>query len=129
LSPFHNAAYYDTNDASVVLLVEYQGQTVLLTGDLPSTREDDIVGLVPHDITIFKAGHHGSKTSSSNFLLSKIKPQYAIVSAGVDNRYNHPARETLERLNTYAQHTMSTIDYGTITFFLSEDTASVITEK
>ena len=50
------------------------------------------------DIDILKAGHHGSKTSSSKEFIDKIKPKYSIISVGKNNRYNHPNKETLNNL-------------------------------
>ena len=43
-------------------------------------------------------GHHGSKYATSDKLLKTIKPQYALISCGINNRYGHPHSETLERL-------------------------------
>ena len=50
------------------------------------------------DITVLKVGHHGSKYATSDKLLKTIKPQYALISCGINNRYGHPHSETLERL-------------------------------
>jgi competence protein ComEC len=107
----------DTNDASVSVVVTYGDHTFLLTGDLSLAYEPRLLApSLPEDITVFKAGHHGSKTSSGETLLSYIKPEYAVISAGKDNRYGHPNEETLVRLWKYAKETLSTIDRGTITF-------------
>lgn len=109
----------DTNDASVSLELIYGDETFLLTGDLPSKRETDLIGNgLTKNITVYKAGHHGSNTSSSEALLSYIKPEYSIISAGKDNKYGHPNIETIERLKKYSKEIISTIDRGTITFTL-----------
>ncbi len=119
----------DTNDASLVTLVTYGSTTALLTGDLPSNNEDELIALLPHDITIYKAGHHGSKYSSGDQLLSYIRPEYAVVSAGLGNRYSHPHTETLERLQHYAKEILSTITSGTITFATDGSSVWLSTEK
>ena len=110
----------DTNEASVSMLVSYGDHTFLLTGDLPSTREPQLLsfGLLQFtkNITVYKAGHHGSKYSSGEQLLTYIKPEYAVISAGKENKYGHPNSETLERLQKYAKKIVSTIDQGTISF-------------
>lgn len=107
----------DTNDASVSVVLTYGEHSFLLTGDLSSKYESRLVSAyLPHSVTVFKAGHHGSKTSSGETLLSYIKPEYAVISAGKDNRYGHPHAETLERLAVYAQETLSTYASGTVTF-------------
>ena len=51
------------------------------------------------DIDVLKAGHHGSKTSSSIELINEINPKYAIISVGKNNRYGHPNKGVLENLS------------------------------
>ena len=51
------------------------------------------------DIDVLKAGHHGSKTSSSKEFINEIKPKYSIISVGKNNRYGHPNKEVLDNLN------------------------------
>lgn len=115
-SPYYGSPE-KTNDASVSMLITYGETSVLLTGDLPSTHEDELLSAqLPHHVTIFKAGHHGSKYSSGDQLLSYIRPEYAVISAGKDNRYNHPNTEAVDRLTKYSKEVLSTIDRGTITF-------------
>lgn len=129
-----------TNDASVSMVITYGDESVLLTGDLPSTHEGElmsgILSLRPsrelassHHITIYKAGHHGSKFSSGEQLLSYIKPEYAVISAGKNNKYGHPNPEAMSRLQTYSQEILSTIDKGTITFLLDGKSVALSTEK
>ena len=107
----------DTNDASVSMLVEYGDERFLLTGDLPTQEESKLLGQIENShIMIYKAGHHGSKYSSGEQLLSYIKPEYTIISAGKNNKYGHPNPETIERLTKYSKEIISTIDKGSITF-------------
>lgn len=108
----------DTNDASVSTLLNYADKNFLFTGDLPTTRENYLLtsSFLPKDITVYKAGHHGSKTSSGELLLSYIKPYYSVISAGRDNKYGHPNIETIDRLKKYSKVIFSTIDFGSIEF-------------
>jgi beta-lactamase superfamily II metal-dependent hydrolase len=120
----------DTNDASVSMVVSYGNETFLLTGDLPSNREPELIANGLHkDITVYKAGHHGSKTSSGEQLLTFIKPEYAIISAGENNKYGHPNIEAIERLQKYAKEIISTIDRGTISFVTDGRMMEVETDK
>lgn len=120
----------DTNDASVSMIVSYGEESLLLTGDLPSTQEGELIraGLTKN-ITIYKAGHHGSKYSSGEQLLSYIRPEYSVISAGSDNKYGHPNPEALDRLQKYSRETLSTKERGAITFFLDGTSLTFKTER
>jgi competence protein ComEC len=120
----------ETNDYSVSIELTYGDTSFVLTGDLPSFFEGDLIrnGLAKN-VTIYKAAHHGSKTSSGVQLLSYMKPEYAVISAGKGNKYGHPHQETLERLAHYAKEVLSTIDSGTITFTTDGSLMSVETAK
>lgn len=95
----------ETNAASIVLLITYGTTEVLLTGDVPAEVETFLIESFPkrlEDIEIVKAGHHGSKTSTTEAFLSHIKPSVIIYSAGENNSHGHPHEETLERIKAYA---------------------------
>lgn len=120
----------DTNDASVSIVLTHGEHSFLLTGDLGMKYEPQLFGnKLPHRVTVYKAGHHGSKTSSGVPLLTYTKPEYAVISAGKDNRYGHPNAETLSRLETYSEEILSTIDRGTISFISDGRVLKVVTEK
>ncbi len=91
----------NVNNDSVVLRLKYGENTMLFTGDAEIEEEEHILK-TPYDLSahILKAGHHGSKTSSSDAYLDAVAPKYATISAGKDNSYHHPHTETL---NKYAQ--------------------------
>jgi beta-lactamase superfamily II metal-dependent hydrolase len=121
----------ETNDESVTGVLRYGEYTFLLTGDLPSTREGAVIasGLVPRNITVLKAGHHGSKYSSSDVFLNYLKPTYSIISAGKNNRYGHPNPEAMERLQKNSKVIMSTIDHGSITFVTDGRNIEIVSSK
>jgi competence protein ComEC len=86
------------NDVSIVLLGEIDGKRVLLTGDV----EDDVDPVLaarglPH-VDFLKVAHHGSGTASTVAFLGVVRPTLAVVSAGADNPYGHPAKSTLQHL-------------------------------
>lgn len=108
----------DTNLSSVVAKLSYGATSAMLTGDAPQSVE---VYLIQKDgstlaSTILKAGHHGSKTSSAPQFLDAVQPEYAIISAGKDNRYGHPHKQTIDALNARDIQIESTINLGTIVF-------------
>lgn len=129
-SPSYVGDEKDTNSASVSMVITYGDESILLTGDLPSTYEGELLSEeLPRHITIYKAGHHGSKYSSGEQLLTYIRPEYAVISAGKDNKYGHPNPEALGRLQIYSKEILSTIDRGSISFLLDGKTVKVTTDK
>ena len=90
--------YSDNNEDSVVALLDYNNTEVLLTGDVESITEQDMINqnkLV--DVDILKVGHHGSATSTTQAFLNKVKPEYSVISVG-KNSYGHPKASVLNRL-------------------------------
>lgn len=118
LSPQGDATDWETNTASVVVQVVYGDVEFMLTGDAPSSIEEYLAGTEGAGLEseVLKLGHHGSKTSSSEVFLTAVHPEYAVVSAGKDNRYGHPHEEVLARASEAGARIVSTIDNGTIVF-------------
>ena len=89
------------NDDSLVLEVRYGDAAVLLLGDVGVAVERAIVPhLTPARIRILKAGHHGSRTSTSRELVEQWRPQIAVISCGRGNTFGHPAPEVIGRLES-----------------------------
>ncbi|MDE0072640.1 MAG: DNA internalization-related competence protein ComEC/Rec2 [Gammaproteobacteria bacterium] len=94
-----SAASDEANDQSVVLLLRYGDFSALLPGDAPAAVEEALLaaGHIP-PLDLLKAGHHGSRTSTSWKLLEFTQPELGVVSAGARNRYGHPHAAILDRL-------------------------------
>lgn len=104
----------ETNITSIVIkLTTASGKTFLFTGDLPSEQESL---LQTGNVDVLKAGHHGSKNSSSDAFLDNTKPKDIIVSVGAQNRYGHPAPEAMSRFVTHHARIFRTDTQGTITY-------------
>lgn len=118
LFPNQDVTNWETNDASIVAKLVYGNESFLLTGDSTKKAEYILLGLDKNVLksTVLKAGHHGSKTSSSRAYVAAVAPEYSIISAGKNNRYGHPAPETIETLKNAGSKILSTIDLGTIEF-------------
>lgn len=115
-----NKEFSDENDSSSVFLLIYNDVKVLLTGDASIKSEKYI--LDNYDIgkiNILKLGHHGSKTSTSNLLLKSTSPDLALISCGYNNKFKHPHKETLKKLNKYRISYLRTDFEGTITIDLN----------
>ncbi len=87
----------DLNNSSIVLKMEYGNTSYLFMGDAESKVEKLILDK-DIKVDVLKVGHHGSNYSTSDIFLKKVNPRYAIISVGKDNKYKHPAEETLEKL-------------------------------
>jgi competence protein ComEC len=99
------------NDASVVLMINFQNTRILLTGDSEERLDTDLIALDDAALQqgrpsilradVLKAGHHGGQGTSTQNFLDRVFPEnqqrrYAVISAG--RRDNLPAPETVERL-------------------------------
>ncbi len=129
LYPDRDVSKMETNSGSVVLHVVYGSTSFMLTGDLPSEQEGWLVRLDGKDgnlqSDVLKAGHHGSKNSSSDAWLSAVHPSVVAISAGAHNSYGHPAPEAISRIKNEGATIYSTIDRGTLDF-VSDGTSVVL---
>ncbi len=91
--------YDDNNNNSIVVKVTHGENSFLLTGDAELDAEEDMVASGEDlSATVLKVGHHGSHSSTSQSLLKKVDPTYAVISCGVNNKYGHPHTETMTYL-------------------------------
>jgi competence protein ComEC len=89
------------NSESIIILLKSANNSILLTGDADYKTETKILQKYPQlDVDILKAGHHGSKTSTSDNLLDAITPKQVIISAGANNSYNHPHPDVIDKLKS-----------------------------
>jgi len=103
----------DTNSKSIVSKLIFGENSFLLTGDIPDVEENKIN---EPEAKVLKISHHGSKNSTSEDFLEKVKAQKAIISVGKNNRYGHPAPELLERLQKFKLEIFRTDEKGDIQF-------------
>lgn len=105
----------ERNENSVSMRLVYGEFTFLFTGDAEQMAEGEMLAAErPLTALVFKAGHHGSNSSSSLPFLQAVQPQIIIVSAGVDNRFGHPAPEMLERAAVVGAVVLRTDELGSI---------------
>ncbi|MGC9157753.1 MAG: ComEC/Rec2 family competence protein [Terracidiphilus sp.] len=108
-----------TNDDSLVLRVAYGATSVLLEGDAEAPIEQRMLSEPGLASTLLKVGHHGSNTSTRPAFLSRVAPQWAVISCGLHNRYGHPRIEVLQALEAARVRTFSTDINGATCFFLN----------
>jgi len=118
LFPNQDVTRWETNRASIVAKLIYGDKSFLLTGDSPLQVENILLSLDKNllDSDVLKAGHHGSRTSTSLTYAEAVSPEYAIISAGLDNTYGHPHKEVLDILAKVGSQILNTADSSTIKF-------------
>lgn len=110
-----NGSYDNPNDASVALTVEHGENRFLFTGDAEEAAEKDIMANgIDISADAYKAGHHGSRTSTSKEFFEAVDPAYAVISCGEENSYGHPHAETLNTFRMNGVDVYRTDEEGTI---------------
>jgi beta-lactamase superfamily II metal-dependent hydrolase len=122
------------NDNSIVLKLTYGEFSALLTGDMEERNEARLVleNATTLDADVLKAGHHGSRTSSSSPFLNAVTPEVVIISLGAGNIYGHPHQEALDRISAAGtEHLFRTDVDGTITLTANASSSeySIVTEN
>jgi len=119
LFPDRDVSTWERNDGSVVGKLVYGTSSFMLMGDATKYTELLIAyNENPQTLNsqVLKLGHHGSHTSSSLLWLEKVKPEIAIVSAGLNNRYGHPHKDVIQRLSDLGIAVFGTYEKGAIMF-------------
>ncbi|EIJ78945.1 DNA internalization-related competence protein ComEC/Rec2 [Bacillus methanolicus PB1] len=107
----------DRNNGSIVLLAKIGGLKWLFTGDLEKEGEEVLINNYKHVvIDVLKVGHHGSKSSTSEQLLKHFTPEAAVISAGANNRFGHPHKEVINRLEEHKIKIFRTDQQGAVTY-------------
>ena len=88
------------NNNSLVFKMNYKSISALFTGDIEKIAEEKIISNVKEELksTIIKVAHHGSKTSSTEKFIEKVKPKIALIGVGENNTFGHPSNITIETL-------------------------------
>ena len=112
---YHHQSVSDVNESSVVMELRVDDMKFLLMGDSGEETERALLREnVFSKVDILKVGHHGSARGSSSSFLNAIRPAMAIISSGADNRYGHPHRATLDRLQKIGARIFRTDTDGTV---------------
>ncbi|MCH7801627.1 MAG: MBL fold metallo-hydrolase, partial [Chloroflexi bacterium] len=122
----------DIDNASVAIRVVYGAVSFMLTGDTFVEGEVLIArDGTPIDSDVLKVGHHGSRNSSADDFLSAVSPDVAVISAGLDNRFDHPHQETLDTLTQQVPESRIYItrDHGSVTVVTDGKTLFVNTQR
>jgi len=122
----------DVNNESVVGRLTFGNFAMLFTGDAEGPVEKDMVASYGKKLKcqVLKAGHHGSKTSSTAEFLKLVQPESVVMSLGANNQYGHPHEALLNRLQKQGVKNIYRTDAnGTITIVSDGSSYSITTEK
>ena len=99
LNPPPERPFEDSNNGSMVIRLTYGEVSFLLAADIGQEAETRLVnGGADLSATVLKVAHHGSNSSTTPDFLNAVNPSVAVISAGRDNPYGHPAPSVTERL-------------------------------
>jgi len=120
LYPRKNEKSENLNNMSLVMKLEYKSFSMLETGDIEMEGEQQ---LLDKDIKCdcLKIAHHGSSSSTEEKLLEKTKCSIALISAGRNNSYGHPSKETMDKLRRNNKKILCTMDTGQISLEIFDD--------
>jgi competence protein ComEC len=119
---------YLRNDSSCVLRIEAGGRVALLPGDIGEQVEARLLNAHPGGLRadLLLVPHHGSLTSSSTPFIHAVSPQWAVVSAGAENRFGLPRSEVLDRYSRAGSTLVNTATAGAIAFRLDASGAKLV---
>ena len=126
LWPKKDANFPETNDYSVIIKLTVGTKTFLFTGDAPTSA---ILNSNPGHIDVLKLSHHGSRTGTTEVLIHKLSPTYAVLSYAVDNSYGHPMQSVLNALHKHSVEVWGTGANGTITITCDDTNIDISGEK
>ena len=126
LFPDRDVNDLETNTASIVARLVYGDTSFMLTGDSPNEIEKYLATLdgVALKSNVLKAGHHGSRTSSSLLFVGFVDPDYVVLSRGCDNTYGHPHQEVVDVFARFEVTVLDTCEEGTVTLTSDGHTVS-----
>lgn len=110
-----NDTYEDPNNSSIALIMDYGENSFLFSGDCEEEAEEDILeNGMNLDVDVYQVGHHGSRSSSTEYFLDAMTPEYAVISCAEGNSYGHPHAQTLNNLRARRIKVFRTDEQGSI---------------
>jgi len=119
-----------TNNNSIITMLVYGDNELLLTGDTEARVERELIGReINIDADLLKVAHHGSKTSTTDEFLDSVTPEIAFIQLGEDNNYGHPHPTILERLQSRAIKYYRTDTDGMVELILDGQNYKIVSDK
>lgn len=115
ISPVSDNYGDNANNYSVGIRLTYGDTSFLLAGDAEEEAEEDMLDSGQElKADVFKASHHGSRTSNTEEFLEAVNPKYAVISCGENNKYGHPHAQTLNTLRAMGIKVFRTDEQGAV---------------
>lgn len=132
-SPFENNLA-DSNDYSPIMVLKVNDKKFMFMGDASAQIESEFLLEYSQEIyenffdcDVLKVAHHGSKNSSTQAFLNAVKPEFAIISCGLENSYGHPSNEVINNLEKLDCDIFRTDTMGSVVVF--EDGSKICTQS
>ncbi len=111
------------NYNSLVLSIDIQAANILVMGDAGFAAETYLIdkNLIDKKLDVLLVGHHGANDASSEEFISKLKPEYSLVSVNKSNIRGYPSQEVIQRLNKYSTHLLRTDEQGDLVFVSNKE--------
>ncbi|WP_460241238.1 DNA internalization-related competence protein ComEC/Rec2 [Aurantivibrio infirmus] len=128
-----NSSSYNKNNQSCVLLIRYREDVILIPGDIEAKIERQLLArqsslrttsaqdLLPSEITMLLAPHHGSRTSSTQGFVATLSPEWVVYSNGYNNQYGHPHPKVQARYERVNSRPLSTASSGQLEFLWRQE--------
>ena len=128
---YENPLKVNQNNNSIALKVTAGKISYLFSGDAEKEAEATMVEMFGKKLksTVYKAGHHGSKTSSSHAFLDAVQPEYAIICVGADNSFKHPSPSTLDKFDYHNTKYFRTDIDGTVESYTDGKTVKFVSNS
>lgn len=111
-------ARWSENDASLVIRLDGPGGSALLMGDAEAAAEATLVARGVGPVDVLKAGHHGSKTSSTEAFVAAVQPRHVVFTTGRHNRYGFPHPPVTRRYRAHGVQMWRTDRHGMVQIHL-----------
>jgi len=105
------------NNNGLVMCLHINDHKLLIMGDAEEKIESQVASKFNQDIDLLLVGHHGSRTSSKESFIKKIKPKLSIISFSKNNKFGHPHKETISTLKKYDSKILTTQDDKNLVFY------------
>lgn len=120
---------FSKNNSPIALWLQYGDCRILIAGDSEKAAEEKLLSLDSKTVDLLKVNHHGSRTSSTEAFVGRLRPQLAVASLGANNAYGHPAPSVVRRFARFGSKQLRTDRDGFVEVTVSKKKLSCRSAK